>query len=83
MVKRLCADLGIKRVAVVGNKVRNQGDRDFIAENVDGLEVLGHIPISDSIIDADRKGAAVFSNSPEAAEASRGIYLNLLRKKAA
>jgi CO dehydrogenase maturation factor len=80
IVKRLCADLGIKRVAVVGNKVRNQGDRDFIAENVDGLEVLGHIPFADSIIDADRLGEAVFERSPEAVAAGREIMGRLLRR---
>ncbi|MDR1545459.1 MAG: AAA family ATPase [Deltaproteobacteria bacterium] len=78
VVKRLGGDLGIKRVAVVGNKTRNQGDRDFIAANVDGLEVLGHIPFADSIIDADRNGVAVFKNSPEAVEAVTGIYRKLV-----
>ncbi|MDR2442375.1 MAG: AAA family ATPase [Deltaproteobacteria bacterium] len=81
IVKRLCADLHIKRVAVVGNKVRNQGDRDFIENNVDGLEVLGHIPFADSIVDADRLGVAVFEHSPEAVEAGRIIYRNLVGKK--
>ncbi|MDR1657016.1 MAG: AAA family ATPase [Deltaproteobacteria bacterium] len=80
VVKRLCADLRIKRVAVVGNKVRNQSDRDFIEQNVDGLEILGHIPLADSIVDADRNGVAVFEQSPEAVEAGRIIYNNLLRK---
>jgi CO dehydrogenase maturation factor len=79
VVKRLCADLRIKRVAVVGNKVRNQGDRDFIAQNVDGLEVLGHIPYADSIVEADREGVSVFHHSPEAVEAGRQIFANLAR----
>jgi CO dehydrogenase maturation factor len=79
VVKKLCADLRIKRVAVVGNKIRNQSDRDFIAENVDGLEVLGHIPFADSIIEADRQGVAVFDHSPEAVSAGREIYKKLVR----
>jgi len=79
VVKKLCADLRIKRVAVVGNKIRNQSDRDFIAQNVDGLEVLGHIPFADSIIEADRLGLAVFDHSPEAVTAVGEIYKNLIR----
>ncbi|MDR1487769.1 MAG: AAA family ATPase [Deltaproteobacteria bacterium] len=79
VVKKLCADLAIKRVAVVGNKVRNQSDIDFITQNVDGLEVLGFIPFSDSIIDADRNGQAVYFNSPEAVEAVKGVYAKLVR----
>jgi CO dehydrogenase maturation factor len=79
VVKKLCKDLLIKRVAVVGNKVRNQSDRDFIANNVDGMEVLGFIPYAESIIDADRNGTAVYYNSPEAVEAVKGIYKKLVR----
>jgi CO dehydrogenase maturation factor len=79
VVKKLCADLRIKRVAEVGNKVRNQRDRDFIAQNVDGLEVLGHIPYADSIVEADREGISVFHHSAEAVEAGRIIYSNLVR----
>jgi CO dehydrogenase maturation factor len=80
VVKKLSSDLGIKRVCVVGNKVRSQSDRDFIAQNVAGLEVLGHIPFADSIVDADREGVAVFERSPEAVEAGREIYRKLLHK---
>jgi CO dehydrogenase maturation factor len=78
VVKKLCADLGVKRVAVVGNKVRNQGDRDFISANVEGMEVLGFIPQADSIIDADRNGEAVFLRSPEAVAAVREVYDHLV-----
>lgn len=78
VVKKLCADLRIKRVNVVGNKVRNQSDRDFIQNNVDGLRVLGHIPYADTIVEADREGVSVFHNSPEAVEAGRVIFANLV-----
>ncbi|MDR3204719.1 MAG: AAA family ATPase [Deltaproteobacteria bacterium] len=80
VVKKLCADLGVKRVAAVGNKVRNQADRDFISSNLNGLELLGFIPYADSIIDADRNGEAVFERSPEAVEAVKVIYQNLVSR---
>ncbi|MDR2353410.1 MAG: AAA family ATPase [Deltaproteobacteria bacterium] len=78
VIKKLCQDLRIKRVAVVGNKIRSESDQNFISQNVAGVEVLGFIPYADSIIDCDRQGIAVF-NSPEAVEATRGIYNKLLR----
>ncbi|MDR0548040.1 MAG: AAA family ATPase [Deltaproteobacteria bacterium] len=78
VVKKLCQDLGLKKVYVVGNKVRNQADRDFIASNVAGLPVLGYIPYADSIIDSDRLGVAVFEKSPEAVEACREIFQKLI-----
>jgi CO dehydrogenase maturation factor len=79
VVKRLCNDLGVKKVYIVGNKVRNQADRDFITQNVGGLPVLGFIPQADSIIDSDRLGVAVFEKSPEAVAACREIYEKLVR----
>jgi CO dehydrogenase maturation factor len=83
IIKKLCSDLRLKRCCVVGNKTRNKSDEDFISQNVDGLEVLGFIPYAESIVDADRNGVAVFANSPEAVEASRAVYNNLVRKEAA
>ena len=73
-VRRLAGDLHLKRVSVVGNKVRNKGDEEFIRAELAGMEVLGFIPFADSIIEADRKGASVYKNSPEAAEAVRKIF---------
>jgi CO dehydrogenase maturation factor len=83
VIKKLCADLRLKRCCVVGNKTRGKSDEDFISQNVAGLEVLGFIPYAESIVDADRNGVAVFSNSPEAASAARSIYNKLLRQEAA
>jgi CO dehydrogenase maturation factor len=79
VVKRLASDLHMKRVAVVGNKTHGPKDEEFIAENVDGMEVLGFIPYAESVAEADRLGVAVFEHSPEAVAASRGIFKKLTR----
>ncbi|MDR2945665.1 MAG: AAA family ATPase [Candidatus Adiutrix sp.] len=73
-VRKLATDLHLKRVAVVGNKIRSKSDEEFIAKELSGMEILGFIPFADSIIDADRKGASVYKNSPEAAAAVREIF---------
>ncbi|MDR1040813.1 MAG: AAA family ATPase [Deltaproteobacteria bacterium] len=82
VIKKLGGDLRIRRICVVGNKTRGPSDEEFIAGNVDGLEVLGFIPFAESIIEADRKGVAVYENSPEAVEAARGVYERLLNPPA-
>ncbi|MCL2029497.1 MAG: AAA family ATPase [Deltaproteobacteria bacterium] len=76
-VRRMGADLRLKRISAVGNKIRNQGDEDFIRRELGDLEVLGFMPFADSIIEADRKSISVFKNSPEAAEAGREIFKRL------
>jgi len=73
-VRKLAGDLHLKRVAVVGNKVRSKGDEEFISKELAGMEILGFIPFADSIIEADRRGASVYKNSPEAAAAVKEIF---------
>jgi CO dehydrogenase maturation factor len=48
-IRKLAADIGIKRVRVVGNKVRSEGDERLIREACDGLEILGFLPLSEQI----------------------------------
>ena len=48
-IKRLAADIGIKRVRVVGNKVRGCPDEDLIRKHCEGLEILGFLPLSEQI----------------------------------
>lgn len=48
-IQKLAADIGIKKVRVVGNKVQKQTDEDLIRKACDGLEVLGFLPLSEQI----------------------------------
>jgi CO dehydrogenase maturation factor len=73
-VERLGADLHLRRISAVGNKIRSRGDEDFIRRELDGLEILGFLPFADSIIEADRRSVSVYKNSPEAATAVREIF---------
>lgn len=76
-VRKLARDLNIKRVSVVGNKIRNKGDEDFISKELSGMEILGFIPFADSIIEADRQGISVYKNSPEATKAGKEIFAKI------
>lgn len=76
-VLKLAGDLHLKRVAVVGNKVRNQSDEDFIRSQLKDMEILGFIPFAETIIEADRQSVSVYKHSPEAAGAVRDIFRNI------
>jgi len=76
-VRKLAKDLNLRRVAVVGNKIRNKSDEEFVAKELAGMEILGFIPFADSIIEADRKGISVYKNSPEAAAAVKEIFAKI------
>lgn len=74
VVKRLAQDLKMKNIGVVGNKVRNERDEQFIRNGLPGFEVLGMIPYTDEIIEADLQGKAVYDTSPVAVKAIKEIY---------
>jgi CO dehydrogenase maturation factor len=52
-VRTLAADIGLTKIAVVGNKVRDEGDEKFLREAMPGFDFLGFIPFSPAVIQAD------------------------------
>ena len=65
-VKRLAAELGVRQVRVVANKVRNEDDEAFIRSKIPQEDLLGFIHYNSEIIDADRQGKSPFDVSPNA-----------------
>jgi CO dehydrogenase maturation factor len=69
----LAADLGVKRVSIVANKVRGEADEEFLKARMAGDDFLGFIHYDDEIADADRRGLSPFDTSAEAREEIRKI----------
>ncbi|MFC1669726.1 AAA family ATPase [Spirochaetota bacterium] len=55
-IRKLASQLGIKKVVVVGNKIRGEKDEVFIKENIPWADLIGFIPYDQNFIDADIKG---------------------------
>ncbi|MGA7877561.1 MAG: AAA family ATPase [Desulfoferrobacter sp.] len=55
-IKELAADIGLSRIALVGNKVRGEKDKEFLLSNMSEYRFLGFIPYDEQIIEADLKG---------------------------
>ena len=72
-VKRLASDLGVKRVRVVANKVRDEKDEQFITASIPAEDLLGMIHYNLEIMDADRQGKSPYDFSPAAIEEIRKI----------
>jgi len=72
-VKELAADLGVKEVKVVANKVRDEADEEFIKARVPADELLGFIHYDKDVIEADRQGASPYAVSPSAVAEIRKI----------
>ena len=72
-VKKLAADLGITKVDVVANKVRDAEDEAFIRENIPADALLGFMHYNPEVIDADRRGLSPYDVSPRMVEEIRRI----------
>ncbi len=75
---RLAEDIGLKNIAVVGNKVRGQADKEFLMASLPGVEFLGFIPYDQAIVDADQADASVLDASAKVIKEARNIYQALL-----
>ena len=72
-VKRLAADLGVKRVRVVANKVRDERDEAYVRSVIPAEDFLGCIHYTPEIMDADRNGKSPYDFSRTAMEEIRNI----------
>ncbi len=58
-IRRLAGEIGVARVLAVGNRIRGPADVDYLAAQLDGLEIVGNLPYSDDVIAAERAGQPV------------------------
>ncbi len=72
-VKRLAKDLGVQKVRVVANKIRDDRDEEFIRRAIPAEDLLGCIHYNPEIMDADRNGQSPYDYSPAAIEEIRQI----------
>ena len=72
-VETLAKGLGIKDVFVVGNKIKQESDKEFITQHLAGMKVLGFMSYADDTVKADLDGRSAFDASPRAVEDARTI----------
>ncbi len=65
----LAKDLGIERVALVANKIRDERDLAAVQEfaQANGLEIAGVIPFDEEMPEAERAGIAPLDHASEGA----------------
>ncbi|MDR3553219.1 MAG: carbon monoxide dehydrogenase accessory protein CooC [Syntrophobacteraceae bacterium] len=77
-IRELGKDIGLTRIGLVGNKVRNEADRAFLRKALDGHLILGFIPYDDLIIEADLQAQFAENVSGQTREGLEGIVKNLV-----
>ncbi len=76
-IKKLSEDIGLTRLWLVGNKVQGEEETQFLKTNSPGIPLLGTLPNLPGVIEADRKGIAVYDYVPELKAAAENIAKTL------
>lgn len=73
-IQQLATDIGVTNCYVVGNKVRDEADKDYIRHNLpSNLSVIGFMSANSKAVEADMRGEAVFDAAPELLTEARQI----------
>ncbi len=65
-IRKLGADIGIKNIIVLANRVRDEDDKKLIEDSLQGQEILGYLPEMAEIVRADRQGVRPFEDINDA-----------------
>ncbi len=60
-IRKLGTDIGIKRIVVLGNRVKDGQDEELIRSSMPDFEIIGFIPEDDEIVSADRLGTRPYN----------------------
>lgn len=76
-IKKLANDMGLTKLWLVGNKVRNDDEAKFLEAETPGLPLLGYMPADLKVQEADRLGIPVYDHVLSLKEATQQISQNL------
>ncbi len=59
-IRELASEIGLKNIALVGNKIRGKKDEDFLKKHLSDFQFSGFIPHDNALIEADLAGTSPF-----------------------
>jgi CO dehydrogenase maturation factor len=59
-IKKLASEIGLKNIALVGNKIRGEKDEEFLKKHLSDYEFLGFIRQDEALIEADLDGVSPY-----------------------
>jgi CO dehydrogenase maturation factor len=78
-IKKLANDIGLMRLWLVGNKVRNNDEAAFLNSETPDIPVLGLLPADLTVQEADRMGIPVYDHVPVMKIAAKNIMDELIQ----
>lgn len=77
-IQKLATDIGLTRLWLVANKVRDEQDVAFLQAEAAGLPLLGLLPADAAVAEADRLGLAVYDHVPALRQAAAAMAAALV-----
>lgn len=72
-IMKLANDIGLKRLYLVGNKVRDKDEAQFLESEAGDIPLLGTLPADLAVQEADRLGIPVYDHVPALKQAGNAI----------
>jgi CO dehydrogenase maturation factor len=63
-IRRLAGEIGVPRVAFLGNKAASPEDEEFLRRGLAGADLIGILPHHEAVLRADREGKALVDVAP-------------------
>lgn len=79
-INKLANDIGIKNIFVVGSKMRDEEDIEFINKNLANFEVLGTVSLNEEVKRADMEGTSPFYSNSKIVDEIKAIKSELIEK---
>jgi len=79
-IYKLARDIGLQNIAVVGNKIKSQSEKEFLVTSVPDLEFLGFIPYDQAVVDADLANLPLLDSSQSIIAEVKNIYRALVSR---
>jgi len=76
-IRNLAAEIGLTHIVLIGNKVRNEKDQEFLQSHLQDFQFLGFIPYDDALIEADLNGFSPFDVASPAIAGVQEMIRNL------
>ena len=75
-IKQLASEIQLNNISVIGNKIRGSKDEDFLKRHLADFDILGFVPYSDALIEADLEGISPYTaDSP-----AKGVVKEMIDK---
>jgi CO dehydrogenase maturation factor len=76
-IRKLANDIGVTRLYLVGNKVQDEAEAEFLKTEAADLPILGCLPADAKVQEADRLGIPVFDHVPPLRQSATAIVAEL------